>query len=51
MGKSRKTGNELEPSRIQKGTPLARKLFAKIGITSAQYDRQQREEGKESEDR
>ena len=43
MGKSRKTGRELEPEWIQKGTPFARKLFAKIGITSARYDRQQEE--------
>lgn len=49
MGKSRKTGRELEPSRIQKGTPLARKLFAKIGTTLARYDRQQAEAA-ESED-
>jgi hypothetical protein len=42
MGKSRKTGRELEPARIQKGTSLARNLFAKIGITSARYDRQQK---------
>jgi hypothetical protein len=41
MGKSRKTGRELEPARIQKGTPLARKFFAKLGITSARYERQQ----------
>ncbi|USZ69497.1 hypothetical protein NGM10_07115 [Halorussus salilacus] len=44
MGKSRKTGRELEPARIQKGTPLARKFFAKLGITSARYDRQQSED-------
>lgn len=43
MGKSRKTGREMEPARIKKGTPFARKLFAKIGITSARYDRQQQE--------
>jgi hypothetical protein len=42
MGKSRKTGRELEPARIQKGTPLARKFFAKLGITSARYERQQK---------
>lgn len=43
MAKSRKTGREREPEWIQKGTPLARKLFAKIGITSARYDRRQSE--------
>lgn len=43
MAKSRKTGREREPEWVQKGTPLARKLFAKIGITSARYDRQQQE--------
>ena len=35
MTKSRKTGRELEPSYIEKGTPFARKLFRKIGITPA----------------
>jgi len=43
MGKARKTGRELEPARIQKGSPFARKFFAKLGITSARYDRQQRD--------
>jgi hypothetical protein len=46
MGKSPKKGRGLEPAWIQKGTPRARKFFAKFGITSARYDRQQ----KESED-
>jgi len=43
MAKSRKTGRELEPNWIQKGTPRARAFFAKLGITSARYDRQQEE--------
>ncbi|WP_168215770.1 hypothetical protein [Halorussus ruber] len=50
MVKSRKTGRELEPSWIQKGTPRARKFFAKLGITSARYDRQQKEAEKDPED-
>jgi hypothetical protein len=44
MAKSRKTGREREPAWVQKGTPLARRLFAKIGITSARYDRQQKDD-------
>lgn len=35
MTKSSKTGRELEPSYIEKGTPFARKLFRAIGITPA----------------
>lgn len=35
MTESPKTGRELEPSYIEKGTPFARKLFRKIGITPA----------------
>lgn len=49
MGKSPKTGRELEPAWIQKGTPRARKFFAKLGITSARYDRQQQENEEETE--
>jgi len=35
MVRSSKTGRELEPSYIEKGTPFARKLFRAIGITPA----------------
>lgn len=40
MGKSTKTGREREPSRIQKGSSLARAFFRRLGIRSARDARE-----------